>query len=439
MSKKIKPQIATLMARLLLVVAVLSGSASRVVFAQQAQSAAVNPKNAAVIAATAEVLQETSELRKLAVLRQVKSGAQTRDEIRHMVIQKLKEDSTPEDMRSSELTLKKFGLVPADFQFHPFIIGLYTEQVAGYYDPKTQQFYLADWIDVDGQKPVIAHELVHALQDQHFNLRRLEKWPKEEGDAELAAHALVEGDATLAMTQYILRSPLRAFAMLRAMGGSGSSNEQIDRAPRALRESLLFPYEQGTSFAAQLFKRGGWEAVSQAFGKLPESTEQILHAEKYFAGESPVKIQMPDLAARLGAGWKRVGNDVNGEWGLYLILDEFLKASAESKTATAGWGGDRFALYEQPRTKSILLAQLTVWDTEQDATEFFDAYAKRTALRYQKALALKSAPDEANNVQRIWQTREGRVVLQRRGTHVNILEGVPEKANVGELLRALRQ
>ncbi len=172
MSKKIKPR---LRAALILAAAMLTLGA-RPGTAQQAPAAAtVNPKSAAVIAATTEVLRETSEIRQLAILRQVRSGAQSRAEIERMIMRNLNENTTPEEIRASELALKKLGLAPADFKLREFIVQLLTEQVAGYYDPKAREFYLADWIDLDGQKPVIAHELTHALQDQHFNLRRFEK------------------------------------------------------------------------------------------------------------------------------------------------------------------------------------------------------------------------------------------------------------------------
>ncbi|HEX7956161.1 MAG TPA: hypothetical protein VF508_04410, partial [Pyrinomonadaceae bacterium] len=256
------------------------GAAAR----QRAKPAAVNPKTAAVREATSEVLRETSELRKLAVLRPVRSGAQSRAEIERMLVRSLEEGATPEEMAASETTLKKLGLVPADFQLRPFIIKLLTEQVAGYYDPKTQEFYLADWIDLDGQKPVMAHELTHALQDQHFNLRRFEDWPKHDSDSELAAHSLVEGDASFLMMQYVMRSPGRQLAFLKSMMTGGDSSQQIEKSPRVLRETLLFPYLQGTSFVTQVYKRGGWEAVTAAYKTLPQSTEQVLHADKFHAG-----------------------------------------------------------------------------------------------------------------------------------------------------------
>src|ERR1044072_1644979 len=121
--------------------------------AQRAKPAAVNPKTAAVREAPDEVLKETSELRKLPVLRPVRSGAQSRAEIEQMLVRNLNQSVTPAELRASETTLKKLGMVPKDFELRPFLIKLLTEQVAGYYDPKSQEFYLADWIALDGQRP----------------------------------------------------------------------------------------------------------------------------------------------------------------------------------------------------------------------------------------------------------------------------------------------
>jgi hypothetical protein len=199
----------------------------------------------------------------------------------------------------AQVTLKKLGLAPSDFQYRTLMVRLLTEQVAGYYDPKTRQFHLADWIDLNGQKPVMAHELTHALQDQHFDLRRFERWPKGDSDAELATHSLIEGDAMVAMTLYVASNPLRALAFLKSMVATGMSTEELDQAPRALRETLLFPYQEGTDWTRSLYKQGGWDRVSKAFTDLPQSTEQIMHPEKYFAHEAPLKVTLPDIAPLL--------------------------------------------------------------------------------------------------------------------------------------------
>ena len=401
----------------------------------QAQSAAAaNAQNAAIVSTTAAMLKETSELRELAILKAVKSGAQSRADIERMIIRNLDADTTPGEMHAAEVLLRAFGLAPRDFAYQTFLVKLLTEQVAGYYDPKAQQFYLADWIELDGQKPVMAHELTHALQDQHFNLKRFEKWPKGDSDAELAAHALIEGDATLAMTIYMSKNPLVALAFIRSLGAQEAASEQFRQAPRALRESLLFPYEEGSAWATQLYKRGGWEMVSQAFTKLPQSSEQILHADKYFAYEAPQKLALPDFKTSLGPSWRRIDYDVNGEWGLYLILDEFLNDQSESKQASAGWAGDRVALYETGKPDEFFLAQLTAWDTPADAREFFDAYAKRTSKRYPDAKETKAVADRME-----WQTGSGAVALELRGSRVAVVEGVPSSTDSQSLLRTIWQ
>ncbi len=398
--------------------------------------ATATAQNAAIVSTTAAVLQETSELRELAILRAVKSGAQSREDIERMIVKNLDTDTTPEEMRSAEVLLNAFGLAPKEFAYRSFLIKLLTEQVAGYYDPKAQQFYLADWIDLEGQKPVMAHELTHALQDQHFNLKRFEKWPKGDSDAELAAHALIEGDATLAMTHYMARNPLIALAFIRSLGSQQLSTEQFKQAPRALRESLLFPYEQGSAWATQVYRRGGWQSVSQAYTKLPQSTEQILHAQKYFDYESPQKISLPEFKTVLGPTWKRSDTDVNGEWGYFLILDEFIGDDAESKKAAEGWGGDRFAMYETGKPDEVLIVQLTAWDTPQDAKEFFDAYAKRTAKRYTEAQETKSITQAGERID--WQTPDGGVMMELRGARVAIFEGTLPK-NPNALFRMMWQ
>jgi hypothetical protein len=495
MSKRISQFLTLLAISILATTIFLVNHSSGASVSQRASVAGSPTRNAAIVATTAAVLKETSEIRELAILRPVKSGAQSRTEIERMLIKNLDEQMTPAEMRATEIGLRKFGLAPDDFEYRPFIIRLLTEQVAGYYDTKAREFRLADWLELEGQKPVMAHELTHALQDQHFNLRRFEKWPHGDSDAELAAHALIEGDATLAMTIYMAKNPLVALAFSRSLSSADISSEQFNKAPRALRESLVFPYMQGMEWATQVYRKGGWSLVSKAFTELPQSSEQILHAEKYFGHEQPVKVVLPDVASLLNAGkgqqaanskqqsalgryqfaahaiapeakdhagsrvlsarrvpsptpnaqpptpshWRRIDYDVNGEWGYYLILDQFLNSPAESRRAAAGWAGDRYTLYEGPDPGQVFIGQLTVWDTEKDASEFFDAYVKRTALRYPGASLLSDTQGPASDTRRNWQTNEGRVLLELRGLRVLILEGIPEGIDANGLEKALWQ
>lgn len=442
MSKKFSSALALLAVFCIFIGSFLPPVAAQRGAARTRKSAVQNSaRNAAIVSTADAVLKETSEIRELSVLRGVKSGAQSRSQIERMIVKNLDADTTPAEMHATEVVLKAFGLAPPDFAYRSFLIKLLTEQVAGYYDPRARQFYLADWIEIDGQKPVMAHELTHALQDQHFNLKRFEKWPKGDSDAELAAHALIEGDATLAMMQYLYKHPMIALSFLRT--SQESSAEQFKQAPRALRDSLIFPYQYGLTWATQVHRRGGWSMVSNAFTKLPLSTEQILHAEKYFSYERPVKLTLPSFRLALGPGWKRIDNDVNGEWGYYLVLDEFLNNSTESKRAAAGWGGDRFAIYEGPGPADVFLAQVSVWDTAADAKEFFDAYLQRTLKRFPEAKesVRKSAGETTSGGNQLqeWKVTSGRGVIEVRGSRVVILEGIPANADVDKLLSMIWQ
>ena len=437
-------------------VSIVPGGAAQLAPQQPAATTSAS-RNAALIAATQEVLKETSDVRQLAILRPVQSSTQSRAEIERAVMKNLDEEVTPADMHAAEVTLKKLGLAPPNFQYRALMIRLLTEQVAGYYEPKSRQFYLADWIDIDGQKPIMAHELTHALQDQHFNLRRFDHWPKGDSDAELAAHALIEGDATMTMAMYVASNPFRALTFLKSMGAMSIATDELDKAPRSVRESLLFPYQEGMNWTRALYKQGGWPEVSKAFTNLPQSTEQILHADKYLALEAPVKVALPDIASLLNTGskksevrsqrseagfqsavsWKRLASDVNGEWGFYLILDEFLKSPAESRRAAAGWGGDRTSVYENQRG-DVLYISISVWDTENDAREFFDAYVKRTQLRYPTAKTLTDSQLSAPGLQ-TFQTPEGVTAIELRGSRVLIVEGATGEPGIDTLLKAVRQ
>ena len=437
-----------------LAISVLAIAPAQSAFTQEPTTSAA-ARNAALTAATDEVLKETSTLRQLAVVRPVQSSTQSRAEIERAVVKNLDEDTSAADMHAAEVTLKKLGLAPPDFQYRPFMIRLLTEQVAGYYEPKTRQFHLADWIDIEGQKPVMAHELTHALQDQHFDLRRFEHWPKGESDAELAAHALVEGDATLAMVMYVSSDLSRLRTFMKSLGAMGLDTKELDQAPRVIRESLLFPYQEGLNWTRALYKQGGWTRVSQAFTTLPQSTEQIIHPEKYFAHEAPVKVILPDITnalneagrkrasganeAKVAVTWQRIASDVNGEWGTYLLLDQYLKSATDSRRAAAGWAGDRYAVYESSTGKAVFIS-LLAWDTDNDAREFFDAYRKRVDLRYPRAQDTHffAAPDAPKGVAS-WKTDDGAVAVNWLGSRVVIIEGCPDGVDPNRLMTVVGQ
>jgi hypothetical protein len=372
----------------------------------------------AALPASEEILKETSEIRGLRVIRPVISGLKGREEIQQLVISRLNERNTPAELYAAEMFLHQLGLVPKEFKLQQSLIDLLTEQIAGYYDPRSREFYLANWIDKQGQTPVMVHELAHALQDQHFNLRRFEKWPKGDSDAELAAQSLIEGDATLVMMQFLSRDHERQVDLMKSVL-SNTTTGRLQQTPRVIRDTLLFPYEKGTQWAVAIHSRGGWNAVSKAFKNLPRSTEQILHVEKYLTDEKPVKVKVPDQSRLIGKDWRLLDMDINGEWGYFLILDEYLKDERLSSEASNGWAGDRYALYKNSKTNKTSLVQKTVWDTVKDAEEFYRGYVARTEVRYGK--------QEKQEGRYILSRPDVEIVVEQSGSTVLILEGIPIK------------
>ncbi len=444
MSKRIQAAMAIVPALLLII--------NTALIAQQPARATRNPpssagaaKAAEVAAAAGELLEEVSRLRGLKVLSPVKSGVKSRGEIEREIIRNFDESAKPEEIEAANKTLIAYGLAPKGFRYREFMIRLLTEQVAGFYRPKSKELFIADWNDLNQQKPILAHELVHALQDLHFDLRRFEEWPRGDSDRQSAIHALIEGDATGVMYNYqlkpsgtdITRLPdLAGFADQSLIQAERAGQKVFVSAPASIRESLVFPYLYGSGFVQQLVKASGWEAVSQAFTELPQSTEQIIHFEKYVAREMPVKVRLPDIAAMLGPGWKRIDTDVNGEFGYFLILSEFI-GKKEARPAAAGWGGDQSTLYENAAKDRLLIAHSSVWDSVKDAREFFEAYAKRTRKRYPNSRELPGQ----SPAERRFQTPDGETFIGLLDQSVLILEGLnAEQADkLARLIRTLRE
>lgn len=402
-------------------------------------AAAIAKPDIAALNSTAEILKVVSRLRALDIKQSVKSSFKTKDEIEQSVIRDLDENTPPEEFEASQKTLLKLGLVTSSFRLRDYVVQLLREQVAGFYEPRTKEFYLAAWLPIADQKRVIAHELVHALQDQHFDLRRFENWPKGDSDAELAAHALVEGEATLVMIEYDFEQQGMKLDMNKIGSLTDNMIEQdsdsdakaypvLANAPKVLKENLQFPYIYGAGFVGAVLKNRSWHALDTSYARLPSSTEQIMHPERFLVRDNPVKIELPDLAGSLGPNWKKADNDVNGEFGYLVALAEFIPKRT-ARAAAAGWGGDRYALYENKATGGIVLTQYTTWDTENDAREFFEAYSERTVKRYRLG-----KPVDVNARLRIYGTNEGLASIEIRGEDVVMIEGAQTREQLGRLL-----
>ena len=288
-------------------------------------------------------------------------------------------ENPPAEIAASQATLIAMGLLPPGTSLESLYVNLLGSQVAGYYDPATKQIYVVARTGRIGavEKVTFAHEFTHALQDQNFGLKGIQTDAIGQGDRSMARLALIEGDASLLMTQW-LSGHLDPAGIAEILAGDPAAQAQLDAAPPVLRDALLFPYLQGLSFVQSIWSSGGWKAVDGVFGRLPASTEQVLHADKYAADELPVSVPLDAaaIATRLGTGWMATPADTMGEFqiGSWLRARGVTVAGGgmSGDTAAAGWGGDRYALIDGPSGAYALIV-LTTWDTPADAAEFSTA------------------------------------------------------------------
>jgi hypothetical protein len=315
-----------------------------------------------------------AELRGLAPQTPVTRTLYTRQELEAYLIRDLEEEMSPEEARHTVIEMAAFELLPLGTDLWELLVGLYTEQVAGFYDSETDSFVVVEDDGTFGalDKTVYAHEFVHALQDQYYDLDALDPGDAND-DAALAVTALIEGDASLTMQLYTLEY-LDSNELYEALSESMEvETEQLDNAPPAIVTQMTFPYEAGLAFVQLLYQEGGFEAVDRAFSDPPQSTEQILHPERYLAGERPQVVSLPPLTDTLGAGWEYIDGNVLGELGLKLYLAGYLDDQL-SAAAADGWGGDRYAVHTEAETGEIVLVLQVVWDREAEATEFLSAF-----------------------------------------------------------------
>jgi hypothetical protein len=316
-------------------------------------------------------------------------------------------DYTPEEAADDARVLALFGLVDPGFDLLDFHLDFYEEQVAGYYDTEVEKMYVVGSRWGGAERMTYAHEYVHALQDQTFDLEGGLGYNDEacQQDPERCAalSALIEGDATLAEEQWWQAySTQQDYQDLLAAIDS-YKGDVFNAAPPYLRQDFLFPYDQGLDFVRALFRQGGWAAVDAAYLDPPTTTEEILHPELY-SKEDPVAVEIPDLLDVLGAGWHELEAGVLGEWFTYLVLDEEIP-SWEAEPAAAGWGGDAYRSYADETGDQTALVLLTRWDSARDAYEFVEAFREYGVWRFGER--------QTEQAERRWTWRHGSVLLER--------------------------
>ena len=395
-------------------------------------------------------------LRGLPFKHEVLQQVSTKDELRQFMLEELEGQMTPEEFAGNELAMKALGLIPRELDLKATMVQLYTEEVAAFYDPKTQTMHLIKEVsegskptllerlfgkksgfDKDENKTVIAHELTHALADQHFGLDALQDVASGDDDRMLALSALIEGEATLAMIGASMEDwqgsrtaeipAARLERMLSLMGPlmmSMAGGSTLGKAPPILSESMIFPYLRGLVFCARVTNAGGWDALNAAYGRPPLSTEQVLHPEKYGdEPDAPMAVDLGELEP--GDGWAEAVRNVVGEMQLGVMLRDH-----GGRAAAAGWDGDAFAVFRGPDDR-LGLVWRTTWDSADDAREFARGYS-----RYQTSKLGPEVPEPHAFPDSLRRPHRGATfAVERRAADVVIVEGFPSEATE-RLLRA---
>lgn len=381
----------------------------------------------------------------------LQTSVKTRDQLRDDLAQRLKTEYAPGEIEGEATLLKQLGLLPEDTRYEELLLALLTEQIAGYYDTRTQALVLIDGGDPDAAAITMAHEIFHAIQDQHFTLRLIHP-PRSgqagsftNGDRALARTGLIEGDATVAMIDWLLAeqgalpansqtsfidNPLLASLIQGLIQQSTPDTPALKSAPLILRRSLEAPYFLGLSFVQAVRKGRTWADLDAVYADPPESSEQLLHPERYLQRDDPtlISLHLPTLLPHLPPGadpWTPAYENVLGELRLLAWLDQLDPSGDRHAAAAAGWDGDR--LYALTRGQERLVIGVFTWDSPEDAQDFLEALLQAQLRRFPAAtLHRDQGPHGA--LACLHDPQHGRVLLERWGDQLLLIDGAPEHA-----------
>ena len=353
--------------------------------------------NAEFVATADEVLHEMSEITGWKLKAPLKKTIRSRDEIRAYVIHQMDDDKDAKERYASARSAEAFALIPKGFDFDGFLVDLLTEQIAGLYDPKQHEFYIADWISPEDQRMVMSHELTHALQDQYFQIEPWVKAARPNDDAELAREAVLEDSAMAGMLEYTLKDKGLKLLDLpdfdpSVFVGDMSETPMLKKAPPFIKDSLMFPYFSGLTFSMSVLHANGWKGFDAVFARPPANTQQILHPEVYRAGKVPIAIKtdLPDGVPE--SSWSKLDENAMGEFGWKEALKQFLGEERAKATARA-WDGDCYSTFEQKESKQLMLFARVRFSSVDAAAHFFGQYSELLEKKYPEHSHLFRRPD----------------------------------------------
>jgi hypothetical protein len=423
----------------------------------------ISPKEAKELFRSVDkILQFVSEDTGLPIEHKVKRKLTKRDEVQSYLEKSMKEDKDAKRMERSSAVLKKFGLIPRNFDLGNFLVAMLREQVAGYYDAKTKTVNLLNWLDAEQQKPVLAHELTHALQDQSFGI---EKWMKgSDPDADnknadpspddiatdeesSARQAVVEGQAMVVLLDYslapqgktTLNSPQVVDVLEQGMLQGTADSPKFRDAPMFLKEELTFPYRYGLDFTLALQKAGGKElAYAGAFKNPPKTTREIMEPQTYLTHEKLEPMKLIDMEKDFKS-YDPFDIGAMGEFDVDILVEQYADAKEAAAIYPEWRGGYYFAgKLKADKSAPIGLLYVSRWSSPAKAAEFAAVYAKSLVQRYQKRQGLGPDGKVADDAppadswrtlrgRHSWLTEEGTVLIEVRGDTVLVSESLDDE------------
>ena len=406
-----------------------------------------------------ELIKFSSDETGLPIKDNVKRELTTRTAVENYLTEKFNEDQDAKRLQRDEIVLKKFGLLDRDFALKPFLLALLKEQIEAYYDSKTKTVNMLDWVDVDEQKPVLAHELTHALQDQHSDL---EKWDDQTPDdvstdsagdtdhlardeMDTARDAVAEGQATAVMMDYILKPLGKSLVKdpevmdILKQQMSGSENSPVmARAPLLLSESMLFPYREGLSFEQDVWMDQGKEAAfAGTLDHPPTSSWEIINPREYEHHKVPAVPLLPDIHPLVDKLYQPYDIGQVGQLDVH-IMAELFGGDEAARNLTPAWNGGVYwagqlrnanSTGDKNGTKSLAIFYLASWRNPATAQAFAKLYADSLGRKYsglkEDEAAEKTASATSGSVEQVFTTNEGPVVITTRGKLVFISESFP--------------
>ena len=293
----------------------------------------------------------------------LKAATRTREQLRAYLMERVDEDFSPERLRGTELSYRLLGLLPDTLELETFLIELLTEQVAGFYDPRTSTLYGMEGMDRNALSLILAHEMVHALQHQYLPLDSILQ-PSDDDDRQLAAHSILEGQATLASIKAFLpvgqSVPPEIWQQTRdQLASAQASSPRFASAPLVIREQLLFPYLEGADFM-MWWEKSQWSDTMPYGPRLPQSTEQVLQPSHY-VGDPPRRVRIDSAETALF-------ENTMGDLGVRILTASLNGGGEIASALNIGWGGDRFRVYDVAPAGALVW--YIVWDNAESARRF---------------------------------------------------------------------